>query len=323
MTTHSLARANTHKHTHMLVTTGSKTQAFLVVEPFNVVLMLKTSYKFDKHQASKNEPHSHEQPFLGPSYDGFSNRCGCSQKQPLVPTSFINTKSVHSDSGNVKGTGDAENTDNADGVLETLSDITSNASSTMKEVPLVQQQGYRTDNLASNNVHIINRYNQLPPSQAILVDAICGDDCAFPDITATEIKEDIELEKLFGLVPESDVATMFLAKFCCWEQTDFTGKNYNQRLLMYKEHLPASLDASSEDRLSCPAPDLLFGYSPKIFTKFRPALHPFKIRNFSGNANDLILPFFSVQLKGQSLSSAGSLHVAENQVVGSSRSCRA
>jgi hypothetical protein len=101
-----------------------------------------------------------------------------------------------------------------------------------------------------------------------------------------------------------------------WER--FQGLDTTEQLYSIRqEHVPDLLDTVSK-----PKPDTLYGYDPSAFTSEQQQFMKPHWNQFTANSQQLILPFFVIELKGDDRGpTAGSLWVATNQCLGGAASC--
>lgn len=205
-----------------------------------------------------------------------------------------------------------------DNISESFSDNETDSSSTTNKTPAVELPGYRAQTLARNHVYILDRTDILPLPQASLVARICGERRASSEVTISGFTADTKLRKLRGLVDEADVTSIFLEKFGNIEPNESINKKYSQRVRIYRTLVP---NVVSTEPLSQPAPDLIYGYSLDALQQYVERIHSLHVSHITATENQLTLPFFSIEFKGQTPSSGSGLYVAENQAVGSSSAC--
>lgn len=185
----------------------------------------------------------------------------------------------------------------------------------------VEAHNYRSRILAPNNIHILGRRDAMPQKQNELTQRICGNARASPEPTIDEVARDTELDELFNRTVESSLQQMFLHKFTF--DTDSNRAQmlkFTEKMPLSKQHVPQRLELPEEWRLTYPVPDLLYGYKHDEFSHDDKDYNQELLSKVTANADGVILPYFTVEFKGQ-FPEPGSLWAGENQAAGSSSTC--
>lgn len=187
----------------------------------------------------------------------------------------------------------------------------------------VELTEYRHKHLAWNKIHLVHRDEALPESQVALAEHICRQDRASPDPTMEGLGAPSHgLPKRLALVYEADVMQNFFAIFTDEKSSNAAGMFCSKGLPINKRHVPENPEAPPDSKLSQPKPDLLYGYYEDAFEQGNGTnFHPTLVVDAVANNACLVLPFLTVEFKGQWPASAGNLCVAENQAAGSSSAC--
>lgn len=138
-----------------------------------------------------------------------------------------------------------------------------------------------------------------------------------PEPTAEELLADQDFNDVLYGAEESKVADYFKEKIA---NTGGSSRPVlNKSLQIQRQHLPSNPALPPDCKLSCPAPDSLYGYSDSHFSRHGAQLA--EMPTLAANTQGLLLPFFAVEFKAQGPSSNGNLWVAENQAMGASVAC--
>lgn len=182
---------------------------------------------------------------------------------------------------------------------------------------LVETPLYRVTNLASNNIYLCSRREQVPEHISSLI-ARVGRDRDSPGPSADYVRQDEGLEAFTMGAGEPDVEEYFKDKiFPKPKPSDILKRT--DRYTMAKQVVP---DSGSKFNVSTPIPDMLFGYSRNgAFSQ----LHQTQLLSMGNqmvvNSQDLIFPFFVIEFEADGASGVGSMWVATNQCLGGSASC--
>ncbi|MCJ1468736.1 hypothetical protein MMC07_007366 [Pseudocyphellaria aurata] len=195
------------------------------------------------------------------------------------------------------------------------SDAVTNAvasGNTNKSKNSVEDSGYRTLNLHLNNIFMRSRREEFPKHISDLINLVSRDrDSPEPSLN---LKQENDLEKLARGAPEPLVSRFFYDSI-------FSGY---EDVLHCSYGMPMKIQAvpytGSWARVSCPKPDLLFGYDQDSELPQHRLLKSLS-DEMTATTSRQAYPFLVVEFKGDSPGSCGSLWVGTNQCLGGAASC--
>ncbi|KAL7919213.1 hypothetical protein ACQKWADRAFT_302048 [Trichoderma austrokoningii] len=181
---------------------------------------------------------------------------------------------------------------------------------------LLEGPFYRRLNLAANNIYMRPLHDQFPKDIDDIVRLVQQDrDSPVPSLE--DVRQNIDLNELFMGAGEPIVEEYFrhniFPNFTASESLD---RAYKQP--MVEQSVPQT---TSQNKVSTPVPDMLYGYNPgSAFPNQQAQLLTMGTEPIA-NTEGLLYPFFVIEFTGDGPGGAGSLWLATNQCLGGSASC--